>query len=151
MTNSKIKSAQVANEIEAIRDLARRFRRAIEQCDRKYLPIAFAEFPVGSCGDASLLLAKFLQQNGYAGFSYISRMRNDRSHAWLQKNDLVVDITADQFDDQSMPVIVEMASAWHETFRRNGTRDDHHADFEAYDSHTAATLGNAYRAIQRVM
>jgi hypothetical protein len=46
-----------------IRDLAKRLRAAIEACDLTTLPITFHEFPRGSCGDASLILAKHLKDN----------------------------------------------------------------------------------------
>jgi hypothetical protein len=44
-----------------ILDLAMRFRAAIEACDLKTLPITFHEFPRGSCGVATLILAKYLK------------------------------------------------------------------------------------------
>ena len=69
-------------------------------------------------------------------------MREGNPHAWLQRDNLTVDITADQFPDQPQSVIVALNSDWHKTFEC-----DHEdvADFEQYDRRTAAKLGNAYR------
>ena len=82
-----------------IRDLAKRLRAAIEACDLKTLPITFHEFPRGSCGDATLILAKHLKDNGQKGFAYVCGMRDGHSHAWLERDGLIVDITGDQFAD----------------------------------------------------
>ena len=129
-----------------IRRLATRFRNAIERCSRAALPITFENFPRGSCGDAALLLAKYLERHGHAGFTYICGMRNGGSHAWLRRDDLIVDITADQFPDQHQSVIVDRLSSWHASFRLD-PRDEQHADFERYDAFTAANLADAYEQI----
>jgi hypothetical protein len=135
-------------DLSAIRKLATEFRAAIERCPRSQLPITFTDFPLGSCGDAALLLAKYLERNGYTGFSYALGMRDGGSHAWLTRDRFVVDITADQFEDQSRSVIVELESKWHESFSRK-PEDQQPADFEKYDKFTVATLANAYWAVVR--
>lgn len=38
------------------------------------------------------------------------------SHAWIKQGDIIIDITADQFDEIETPVIVTNASAWHNRF-----------------------------------
>jgi hypothetical protein len=137
-----------AGSLIHIRQLAVQFRRAIERCPRSRLPIQFRDFPHGSCGDATLLLEKFLQENGHTGFKYIPAMRDDHAHAWLQRGDLVVDITADQFPDQRRSVIVALNSRWHKTFERDLLEEQEHvADFEQYDHRTAAELRIVYRLI----
>jgi len=78
------------------------FRHAIEACDRSALPITFENFPAGSCGDAALILGKYLEERGFGLFDYVLGERGGRSHAWLQRGHLVVDITGDQFDDMSV-------------------------------------------------
>jgi hypothetical protein len=91
----------------AILGLAQRFRRAIERAKKSqpHIYITLSNFPHGACGDASLLLAKFLVNNGQAGFDYVLGRRQERSHAWLRRSRLIVDITADQFADFSEPVL----------------------------------------------
>jgi hypothetical protein len=126
--------------------LASDFRRAIERCPRGKLPKSFKRFPHGSCGDSTLLLAKYLERNGHSAFSYIHGMRGDHSHAWLQRDDLVIDITADQFVDQEQPVIVAYKSEWHLTFNTD-LKDEQPTDFEQYDQLKARMLTRAYHAI----
>ena len=38
---------------------------------------------------------------------------NGREHVWLRQNDIVIDITADQFDEGQAKVIVTRHSPWH--------------------------------------
>lgn len=121
-----------------------RFRIAIENCDKSSLPLSFEQFPKGSCGDATLLLAKFLEESGYGEFNYILGKRNGSSHAWLEQGDVVVDITADQFTDMPHPAFVECGSKWHASFCGE---IQNVADFDSYDERTIATLRPAYHAI----
>ncbi|MGK2873615.1 MAG: hypothetical protein ACSLFL_15385 [Alphaproteobacteria bacterium] len=127
-----------------LQERATMFRSAIEQCNRRRLPNTFSYFPAGSCGDAALLLAKFLEESSFGQFNYVLGERDERFHAWLERGDLVVDITADQFPDNSRQVIVECHSKWHMSFEREIL---HVADFEIYDERTRATLRIAYREV----
>ena len=135
-------------DLARIRELAAFFRTAIELCDRKRLPITFKEFPLGSCGDAAILLGTFLKEEGAGTFTYMVGQRgegNDRhSHAWLEDDGVIVDITADQFLDMTERVIVTTHSCWHKTFDQEKM---HEADYRIFDKHTVATLGNAYKTI----
>ena len=60
----------------------------------------------------------------------------------------MVDITADQFEDQNRSVIVEIESKWHELFEPDD-EDEHPSDFEKYNEAAAVMLRNAYRAVVR--
>lgn len=127
-----------------------KFRRALENCPKNLLPISFERFPIGSCGDATLLLGKYLQKKGFGDFDYIlgeSGTHSDdtwHSHAWLQKGELIIDITADQFADFEQPVIVTINSPWHKKYR---IKDVHPADYEIYDDYTKATLAVAFHSV----
>jgi hypothetical protein len=134
----------LVDDADTIRQLATDFRQAIKRCPCGNLPIAFRDFPHGACGDATLLLAKYLEDSGHTGFVYVLGMRNGGSHAWLRRDRLVVDITADQFEDQNRSVIVEMESKWHELFDLDAEDKQDPSDFEAYDQATAAMLRKAY-------
>lgn len=110
-------------EIERVRQASLRVRAAIESVAPQNLPITFSHFPSGACGDACLLLGTYLEdQCGFSGFEYVSGERGNHSdntwtsHAWLQCGELVVDITADQFADAPMPVVVADPSPWHRGF-----------------------------------
>ncbi|WP_026841647.1 hypothetical protein [Citrifermentans bremense] len=125
--------------------LAERFRCAILRSNpRMGRLITLRGFPVGACGDASLLLAKYLQVNGCGRSHYVLGKRNGRTHAWLQLGDFTIDITADQFHDQSAGVIVSADSAWHSSFQG---KIQNIADFCLYDQRSAFELTTAYKAI----
>jgi hypothetical protein len=140
-------------ELERIRTLATRFRRAIEACGPASLHIGMDRFPRGSCGDATPLLGTFLIEQGCSQFDYMlghlpckDPEEIPHSHAWLQRGDLVVDITADQFPGIDSPVIVTEPSPWHATLE--GVRQNK-ADYRIYDPETTKRLGEAYRKILR--
>jgi hypothetical protein len=128
---------------------ALRFRQAIETSPEVRCDIAFKAFPEGSCLDASLLLAKYLGSKGESGFFLVSAERgtqekNDwKSHAWLRRGKIIIDITADQFKDAPEPVIVSNASAFHSRFRVNRQSE---ASIDSYDRHTKERLFALYRA-----
>lgn len=98
-------------------------RSAIEALPREKLPITMLAFPAGSCGDVSLLLGTYLKDSGIPDFEYVSGDRGSHdantwtSHAWLARGSLVVDITADQFEDAPGKIIVSEDSVWHRTFK----------------------------------
>jgi hypothetical protein len=124
--------------------LAQVFRTGIEQCDSLKLPITFQDFPLGACGDTTLLIAKYLQHHNYGNFQYVLGKRDKKTHSWAQRDGLIVDITADQFDDNQNPVIVTTDFTWHSTFE---IQDVHNADYEKYDLRTVQELGSAYHMI----
>jgi hypothetical protein len=134
--------------LSRLRGLAVSLRAAIERCDRQRLPVTFREFPRGSCGDAAILLGTFLKEQGAGTFTYIAGRRgrghNRYSHAWLEQDNVIVDITGDQFSSSIGSVFVATHSPWHRTFKRE---QQHEADYHIYDQHAVATLGNAYKAI----
>ncbi len=102
---------------DEIRRLAREFRDAITRSPRDDLP-TLCSFPRGSCGDASKLLGEYLHEQGQGVWDYVGGERdsNTHSHAWLEKDGLIVDITADQFDDIDEPVVVTRDRIWHQQF-----------------------------------
>ena len=138
------------SEIENIVIRATQFRAALEKCDKTLLPITFECFPSGSCGDATLLLAKYLQNTGLGTFDYIGGVIREtenqkfQTHAWLQRGKIIVDITADQFDEIESPVIVTKDHSWHNQFEEE-TRNV--ADYDIYDNSTKGMLSLAYRRV----
>ena len=134
-----------ATSLDKLRDHCCAFRSAIELCERNQLPITFHNFPGGSCGDAALLLAKYLEELGFGRFDYMLGQRAGHSHAWLQREELIVDITGDQFEDMPYSVFVETESTWHERFSASPL---HVADFEIYDEATRFTLRRAYSIVR---
>lgn len=109
-------------EIEKIFSEAKRFREAIARCKPQLKAISLREFPSGSCGDASDLLGIYLQQSLGISAEYIAGWFNEGSHAWLEFEGLIIDITADQFHGCE-PVIVTSSSELHSKFSRGTCRD----------------------------
>lgn len=109
---------------DRIRELAERFREAILKCDRTELPLSLAGFPADSCADASILLGTYFKDNGIDGFILIKGKRGEgnslESHYWLERGDMLVDITSDQFEEVSEPVVVtETDSRLYGTFDKS--------------------------------
>ncbi|NEH85300.1 hypothetical protein HA464_14330 [Rhizobium leguminosarum bv. trifolii] len=122
-----------------------RFRSLIVACDPETLFVTLQTFPHGACGDASLLLARYLAERGHGEFRYMLGERDNRSHAWLQRGSLIVDITADQFADCPLgPVYVGEDTGWHDVF---AGEDLHVADYSIFDDHTKASLGASFARI----
>ncbi|WP_052707727.1 hypothetical protein [Streptomyces rubellomurinus] len=109
------------------RDLAQRFRSALETeatqlAARNGALIGLREFPIGACLDASLLLAEYLREHDQGSWRCLAgerlfRPAQPESHAWVERDGLVVDITADQFADSPGPAVwVTRNNAWHAQF-----------------------------------
>lgn len=67
---------------------------------------------------ASMLLGEYLRDAGYGDLQTRSGMKHlsdfGKTHAWLEQDGLLVDITADQFAEVNEAVIVTSDSAWHQ-------------------------------------
>lgn len=137
--------------------LAAAFRAAILRADTGRLPLTLHNFPSGACGDASLLLAQFLNDSGLGAALYVWGLRGRYSHAWLELDGLIVDITADQFagDPEAMlflgeppqaayGVIATVNHTWHSQFEDLNRRA---ARIDVYDDITNSHLLEAYREI----
>ena len=63
------------------------------------------------------MLGQYLSDSGLGTWSYRSGTQSVlfATHAWVERNDMIVDITADQFADISEPVIVTADRTWHDT------------------------------------
>ncbi len=68
------------------------------------------------------MLGAYLSDSGLGAFDYIVAARGGKgnipwtSHSWLERGNLVVDITADQFSDGPSEIIVSESSEWHGQF-----------------------------------
>lgn len=112
------------NTLAVVTAIATRVRRALDDLPEDEWPHDWTSFPGGTCGDTSLVLGAFLADAGFGGFELMSGEGDRReedgicpSHAWLQRDQLVVDITADQFADSPGPVVVAENPDWHCRFR----------------------------------
>lgn len=116
---------------DRIIELASQFRAAIDaaQAEGEFeRDVAFSHFPRGCCGDAMDLLGEFLLENDIesiyvCGNHYYDNIEEGtQSHAWLLIDNLIVDITRDQFqtDDTyykyDKSVYVGGGDAFHDLF-----------------------------------
>jgi hypothetical protein len=132
-------------EIDETKRIAANFRKAILKI-KDYCPLeGLKNFPTGSCGDAALLLGHHLNNLGYEHVLLISGYKGNRSHAWIQVKDLIIDITADQFEGIDEKVTVTQDDKWHREF--NGDLRKQRADINAYDGHNRERLRSAYEQI----
>lgn len=138
---------EAQERLDTIVVLATILRHAFEVADRSKLMIGLQSFPGGACGDASLILAHLLSEHGCGEFDYMNGRRDDRWHAWLQRGPLIVDITADQFNDGMPPVFVSMSSDWHAKF--NGERE-HAANLSVYGPDWERTLLGQFGYLSRL-
>ncbi|MGO6849604.1 hypothetical protein ACCS68_04270 [Rhizobium beringeri] len=106
--------------------------------------LTLQSFPEGACGDASILLAHHLTQHGFGTFRYMCGRRGDATHAWLSDGELIIDITADQFDDFDVPVFVSSTSSWHDALDGG---DIHEAAITVWGDEWAAKFRAAYVAL----
>ncbi|MGH3906498.1 MAG: hypothetical protein ACRDTE_20305 [Pseudonocardiaceae bacterium] len=113
---------------------------------------SLSRFPAGSCSDASILLGEHLLKHGFGDWEQVSGERRTghlfATHAWLERDGLIVDITADQFADVDAAVIVTTDPAFHRTFkvdRRNVAR------IEIWDVRTQAALRLMYERVGAAM
>ncbi|WP_331768068.1 hypothetical protein [Embleya sp. NBC_00896] len=56
-------------------------------------------FPHGACGNACELLGEYLTSLGLGEWEIVTGQRHPQTHAWLERDEVIVDITADQFPD----------------------------------------------------
>lgn len=102
------------NNIEKI---AKNLKSALYKADKKKLTIEFENFPIGSCGGACDILFFFLQENGYKNIKYVCGEKSSKTHAWLEFDSFIIDITIQQFDKSITDVIFPLNSLIHKKFK----------------------------------
>ena len=63
------------------------------------------DFPYGCCGSASEKLCKLMEKEGLSGATYKWGWRADRSHAWVEYDNFIIDVTISQFPEYLGPPI----------------------------------------------
>lgn len=123
--------------------LATECRHLLEQAKPRlrHLP-SLADFPLGACGDASLVLAWYLRQHGLTELIAYVCSNEIPSHAWLEVEGWLVDITADQFSSGHPPIWVLPAaqSKFHQEYHPVKHRN---ADFDKQDAQTQSSISQA--------
>lgn len=122
-----------------------RIRNAFELMDKSNLPVTFNNFPRGACGDTCEILAEILKELGHGSFQYIAgRRENGNSHAWLECNSTIIDITADQFDEISDSVYIGPSNSWYKSFE---VQQEHEAGYSRLDAHSSAKLSAVHSRV----
>lgn len=132
-------------DIVTIEKLALSFRAAIESMITEEFGEStwFSRFPNGCCGDTSELLAKYFDDNGIR-VEYVWGMHGNQSHAWIEYNDYVVDITSDQFSDIDERVVIKKDKQWYSKFKRQSRR---YSNFEVDNKLNKERLSKLYKNI----
>lgn len=105
----------------AIEGLAMAARRGLEAMTPTQRGIGFADFPRGTCGPVSELMGRIvLERTGHLGRYVVGdghpALSSQQSHAWLEVDRLIVDLTYDQFLGTGLSGWVFDASDWHAAF-----------------------------------
>lgn len=124
---------------EQIEEIAKRFRQAILSFPKSAFPwnssMGICQFPTACCGDTSQTLATYIFDQTGIVCSYVhGRDGGDDgeigSHAWLEYGDLVIDITADQFNDNGSchaEVYIGPRTEWYNSFELSIEPDGRHS------------------------
>jgi len=88
--------------IDEIKKEAFKFRELIESCDKENTELVIASFPIMSCKLSSMLLSyhflKLWPKLEIKGISAVTGKHEHITHYWLEINDVVIDITGDQYN-----------------------------------------------------
>ena len=66
------------------------------------------DFPYGCCGSVSEKLCELMEREGLSGATYKWGWRANQSHAWVEYDDLIIDVTISQFPEyQGSKIFIE--------------------------------------------
>lgn len=115
--------------VESIREIASLVRSVAEEVSVDIRNRCYADrFPNGWCQVTSRVMGKLLHNLGEDGFKLVFGKRelvidaetgrgSEPTHVWLDRDGVIVDITADQFSEEiSDPVLVTTDRSWHDTW-----------------------------------
>lgn len=149
---------------QRVEQLASEFRTAIENAKAAgefEFDFSFSQFPRACCGDTSDLLGQYLLENKIKS-TYVCGNRyfdnpeeGTQSHAWLLVDGLIVDITGDQFINNSLyynysiPVYVGTGDAFHFLFEVEERNVHEFCGIENYDRMCRLRLFDLYNKIKK--
>ncbi|PKH40721.1 DUF2026 family protein [Nocardioides alpinus] len=108
-------------DIELAQRLAVGFRDAIAAAvaQGRLESRQFEGFPRGVCGDSAQMLGQYLQDSGLGVWNYRSGVdAGGQTHAWIEQDGWIIDITAPQFKDVKEAVVVTDDDSWYHRFSR---------------------------------
>jgi hypothetical protein len=86
-------------KLNAIKKICINFRKAIREYSGCKDPVAMKYFPRGCCSITSYLLGAYFDENGFGVCNIVRAEKGDKSHAWLELEDIYIDLTLDQIDE----------------------------------------------------
>lgn len=102
--------------IDEIKIEVRKARAIFELHHNQISKTFFGNFPYGSCGSSSDILAEYLIEKGAQNVEYVYGERDNYSHGWLEIKGLIIDITGDQFEDGVEGVYISSDRSFHDQF-----------------------------------
>lgn len=114
------------NRLDKIRQLSTQFRQACQEYAWKTDDYFFRHFPKYCCGYASEMLECYLLNNGIDNLKHVigEKTGSQGTHAWtIIGENLIVDITLDQFSDSYPPVYIGEPLPIHKEFCNRIIRD----------------------------
>lgn len=103
----------------------------------------FEGFPRDRCNLACRILGMYLFEQGLSGIIQHVGGVSDARHCWIEAAGIVIDITADQFDDlPRSAVIVTAESAWHRSLADRKI-------YAVYDAELYEELSTGHRTLAR--
>ncbi len=89
------------------------FREELEkQKGLDQLPDHLKKFPCGCCGVVSELLGDYFNTQLGLRVEYVCGEKDGGSHAWIELDGVVIDITSDQFEGRP-PVFIAAKDSWY--------------------------------------
>ena len=131
------------------------FRRALERYALRVPRGVFTRFPYGCCRVSSQLLARYLVTEWRVPpVHFVSGVRPQthrqgawESHLWIKVGECLIDVTADQYREVDVPVIVTNDGSWHDTFVTQ--RRLAYSELMTMSPRETARMERAYRAVRR--
>lgn len=109
--------------VDLLRAVALAFREGCEAIHlQNRMPSNMTNFPRGCCGNASEILGDYLISRGLASGKLVRADKGNKSHAWIEVGNLVIDVTGDQFTGRPA-VYVDVADAWFKKWSVDGRRE----------------------------
>ncbi|MFP1915037.1 hypothetical protein ACLEEZ_05630 [Lonsdalea quercina] len=112
--------------VKEIKCISQKLRRYLQDKPSFPLPsIPFKDFPRGCCSDSSFILRELLNKRLAVDAKLVSYDKSINgipdSHAWVEVDELCIDITMDQFNTELAPsyppVYVDSAQCFHKKYR----------------------------------
>lgn len=138
--------------MEELKKDIRQFYEAISHTED--LPFPYNNFPLGCCQDASWILHRYLYEKGYntvelVGGEYHGDNGEFMSHAWLEFDGTIIDITYSQFNGVADVIITKERDS-HQKFIENYRYRKPY--WETYtDDHTSNMLDLFYKKVIKNM